>query len=72
MTIHRIGEVQAKSEMTEALRDFLRSIMPLIKSSDGCESVTLYQSHEEPTKFTMIEVWDRIESHQAFRLERPI
>lgn len=65
MSITRIGETQAKPETTEALRDFLISIMPLIKSSQGCESVTLYQSHDDPTKFTMIEVWDSIEAHQA-------
>ena len=65
MSITRIGETQAKPETTEALRDFLISIMPLIKSSQGCESVTLYQSQADPTKFTMIEVWDSLESHEA-------
>jgi len=73
MTITRIGETQAKPELTEAtstgsmhrLRDFLISIMPMLKSSQGCKSVTLYQSQDDPTKFTMIEVWDSIESHQA-------
>ena len=65
MSITRIGETQAKPETTEALHDFLLSIIPLIKSSQGCESVTLYQSHDDPTKFIMIEVWDSIESHQA-------
>jgi len=65
MNITRIGETQAKPETTEALHDFLLSIMPMIKSSQDCESVTLYQSHDDPTKFTMIEVWDNIESHQA-------
>ena len=65
MSISRIGETQAKPETTEALRDFLSSIMPMIKASQGCESVTLYQSQDDPTKFTMIEVWDSIESHQA-------
>lgn len=73
MTITRIGEFQANPDLTEAtstgsvqrLRDFLISIMPIIKSSQGCESVTLYQSHADPTKFTMIEAWDSIESHQA-------
>ena len=65
MTIYRIAETQAKPEMADALRDFLLSIMPGIKSSAGCESVTLYQSQDDPTKFTMIEVCDSIESHQA-------
>ena len=65
MTITRIGEVQAKPEFTEDLREFLISIMSMIKSSEGCESVQLYQSQVEQTKFLMIEVWDSIESHQA-------
>ena len=65
MNISRIGEFQAKPEVTETLRDFLLSIMPIIKSSQGCESVTLYQSQDDRTKFTMIEIWDSIELHQA-------
>jgi quinol monooxygenase YgiN len=65
MSITRIGETQAKPETTEALRGFLLSIMPIIRSSHGCESVTLYQSHDDPTQFTMIEVWASVESHQA-------
>lgn len=65
MSISRIGETQSKPQTTEELHDFLKSIMPMIKSSQGCESVTLYQSHDDPTKFMMIEVWDSIESHQA-------
>lgn len=65
MSITRIGEFQARQDSIEEMRDFLISIMPGIKSSQGCESVQLYQSHDDPTKFTMIEVWDRIESHQA-------
>jgi Uncharacterized conserved protein len=65
MSIARIGETQAKPETVDAIRDFLLSIMPGIKSSQGCESVTLYQCQHDPTKFTMIEVWDRMESHKA-------
>lgn len=65
MSITRIGETQAKPELTEALRDFLISIMPMIKSSEGCESVQLYQSQDDPTRFIMIEIWDSVESHRA-------
>lgn len=65
MSIFRIGEIQSKPELVTEMREFLISIMAGIKSSHGCESVQLYQSHDESTKFTMIEVWDSIESHQA-------
>jgi quinol monooxygenase YgiN len=65
MSIARIGEVQAKEGLTKELQDFLISIMPGIKESEGCESVQLYQNEDEPSKFMMIEVWDSVESHQA-------
>lgn len=65
MTVARIGEVQAKEESIEELREFLLSFMPGIQSSEGCESVQLYQSAEDPSKFLMIEVWDSVDSHQA-------
>ncbi len=65
MTITRIGETQANPGLITELRDFLISILPMIKSSQGCESVTLYQSRDDPAKFTILEVWDSIESHQA-------
>ena len=71
MSIYRIGETQAKPESIEELRDFLMSIMPGIKASSGCESVQLYQSQADPTRFTMIEVWDSMESHQASVKEIP-
>jgi quinol monooxygenase YgiN len=65
MSVVRIGETQAKPETTEALRDFLISIIPMIKSAEGCESVELYQGQDDPSKFIVIEVWDSVESHQA-------
>jgi quinol monooxygenase YgiN len=65
MSVARIGEVQSREGLTSELKEFLISIMPGIKSSEGCESVHLYQSQDDPSKFVMIEVWDSVESHQA-------
>lgn len=65
MSIARIGEVQAKDGRIDELREFLVSIIPMIKSSAGCESVQLYQSQEDPSKFTIIERWDSVESHRV-------
>lgn len=65
MSVARIGEFQANPQSVGELHDFLLSIIPLIKSSQGCESVQLYQNMDDPTRFTMVEVWDRVESHQA-------
>lgn len=65
MSVSRIGQMQAKPDQVEQMREFLLSIMPGIKNSSGCESVQLYQSQDDPSNFIMIEVWDRVESHQA-------
>jgi len=65
MSIARIGEFTGRAGQTEDLKDFLFSIMPMIKSSAGCESVQLYQNQDDPTRFTMIEIWDSVESHLA-------
>ena len=65
MSIVRLGEMQATPNSIEALREFLISILPLIKSSQGCESVTLGQSYADPARFIITEMWDSIESHQA-------
>lgn len=65
MSVARIGETQAKEGSVNELREFLKSIIPIIKSSDGCEAVHLYQSESDPSRFLMIEVWDSVESHQA-------
>ena len=65
MSIARIGTFSGKPGQIDELKDFLFSIIPMIQSSPGCESVQLYQSREDPSSFTMIEIWDSIESHQA-------
>lgn len=65
MSIARIGIFTGKPGQIDDLKDFLFSIIPMIKSSSGCESVQLYQNQDDPASFTMIEIWDSIESHQA-------
>jgi quinol monooxygenase YgiN len=65
MTITRISEFGAQAGKDDALRDFLASVVPSIEASAGCQSCQLLQSHDDPTRFVVIEVWDSIEAHQA-------
>ncbi len=65
MSVTRINEFQAKAEQGNSLREFLISIMPMIQSSDGCESCQLLQSQDDPTRFVIIEVWGSVEAHKA-------
>ena len=64
MSIYRIGSFQARPDLLQEMQDFLASIMTLIKSAEGCEAVQLFQNQEDPTKFTMIEIWDSVKSHR--------
>ena len=65
MSITRINEFQAQEGQGEALRDLIQSFVPLIESSDGCQSCQVLQSQEDPTRIVVIEVWDSTEAHQA-------
>ena len=65
MSITRINEFQAKADTSETLLTFLKSIMPIIEASPGCESCRLLRDVEAPTRFVIIETWQSIEAHQA-------
>ena len=65
VTITRISEFQAREGQGDALRDLIRSFLPTIKYSDGCQSCELLQNQEDPTQIVVIEVWDSTYAHQA-------
>jgi quinol monooxygenase YgiN len=64
MCITRINEFQARHGQNDRLHDFLRSIIPLIESSDGCQSSQLLQSLDDPCRILIIEVWGSVEAHK--------
>jgi len=65
MAITRINEFQAHPDRAPALRDFLRSVIALVRDAPGCRSCELLLHHDDPTRLAIIEVWDSIEAHQA-------
>lgn len=65
MSITRINEFQAPNDKGPALREFLRSIIALIRDAPGCRSCELLSHHDDPTRFAIVEVWDSIAAHQA-------
>ncbi len=65
MTVYRIGEFKAQEGLSDKMREFLISIVPIITSSEGCQSCQLFQSQEDSHLFSMMEVWDSTENHQA-------
>jgi quinol monooxygenase YgiN len=65
MSITRINEFRSVEGGSEALRDQIKSLVPVIESSDGCLSCQLLQSQKSRNHFIVIEVWDNVQSHQA-------
>jgi quinol monooxygenase YgiN len=65
MRVKRIGEVQAKEGRSDDLREFMKSILPLIRGSEGCLSCELLQNQADASKFMMIEVWESVDAHQV-------
>lgn len=65
MPITRINDFRAAPEKDQALRDFLRSVIAVIKGCAGCRSVELLVDQEDASHVVIVEVWDDVASHQA-------
>jgi quinol monooxygenase YgiN len=65
MSITRINEFKAKAERIDELRELLTLAAAAIAALDGNMSCRLLQSHDDPTRFVVVEQWRSIEAHQA-------
>jgi len=65
MSVTRINTFRAKEGLSNNLREFLVSIIPLIEQSPGCQSCQLLQHHDNVNEFVIIEVWTSVAAHQA-------
>jgi quinol monooxygenase YgiN len=65
MSVTRINDFRAKEGKADALRALLTQVIPSIASLKGCLSCKLLQSQDSPSRFVVLEVWDRVESHQG-------
>lgn len=64
MSVTRINYFRAATGKTEALSEFLNSLVPYIEQSSGCLSCQVLQSDDESTEFVIIEQWQTKEDHQ--------
>ncbi len=58
MSVIRINKFEAKEGMATGLHEFLMSVVPLVKQSQGCTSCQVLQNQESRNEFVVIEVWD--------------
>lgn len=64
MSVTRINRFVAKEGKVHDLREFLRSITPIIRKSKGCRGCALLQNHDRPGDFIVLEEWESVEAHQ--------
>lgn len=64
MSVTRINKFEAKDGMADSLHAFLKSIVPRIQQSHGCESCQVLRSQENANEFVVIEVWASVSAHQ--------
>jgi quinol monooxygenase YgiN len=64
VAITRINEFTAKAGRGAELRQFLESVIGVIRGSAGSRSVQLLQATDQSEKFAIIEVWESVAVHQ--------
>ncbi len=65
MAIARINEFHSTPGLGDALHERLMSFADVITSSDGCVSVSVLRSQEDPDTTVIYEVWESVDHHQA-------
>lgn len=64
MSVARVNELHAKEGCGDELREFLRKVEPVIRSSEGCEKCEILECDTEKGRYVLLEFWDSIESHE--------
>jgi quinol monooxygenase YgiN len=65
MPVTRINDFRAAPAKEKALRDFLSSVIAVIKGCPGCRSVELLADQEDTAHLVIVEVWDDVVAHKA-------
>jgi quinol monooxygenase YgiN len=65
LSITRINHFEAAEGKAEELRQFLKGVITVVQSVDGCLGCRLLQDPEQPRRLAIVEVWDSVAAHQA-------
>ena len=63
--ITRLNDFRAAPGKETDLRDFLKSIIGLIRDAPGCRDVALLLDQEDAAHFVIVEEWDSVDAHKA-------
>jgi quinol monooxygenase YgiN len=65
VAITRINDFHAAPGKERGLREFLTSVIAVIKEAPGCRAVELLIDRDDTGHLVIVEHWDDIASHQA-------
>lgn len=63
MSIARINEFKAKQGLGDALREHVKSFVPMITASPGCLQCNVLQSEDDPDLIVVFEMWESVDAH---------
>ena len=64
MSVARIGECRAKPGQAAAVAEFVQAVIVAgVKAAPGCVDCTAWQSHDDPERFFIMEVWESVAAH---------
>ncbi|MES2538833.1 MAG: antibiotic biosynthesis monooxygenase family protein [Pseudomonadota bacterium] len=65
MSITRINEFRAQEGSGDLLHQLIKSTVPVIEASAGCQSCQVLRSQKDRNHIIVLEVWESIDAHQA-------
>ena len=66
MSTFVVLEFQAKPDKVDAVKDFLRQVLPDTRNYAGYESLVVHQNQDEPTSMMMYEQWSTRPQYDAY------
>jgi quinol monooxygenase YgiN len=66
MSMKVVLEFQATPDKVDAVKDFLRTVLPDTRGYEGFESLTVHQNDDDPTSFLLWEQWATRGEYEAY------
>lgn len=64
MSVIRVGDCRAKAGQEAAVAEFVKKVIVAgVKTSPGCLDCYAWQSHDDPARFMIVEIWDSVAAH---------
>ena len=62
--IHEIAQIEIQPGAENAFEAAVREATPLFRGAEGCRSLTLQRSIEQPTHYRLVVGWDSVADHE--------